>query len=57
MLVIAAAEVAVGEDLALGEPAAARDRLAAAGATILERPWGGWDFADPEGNVVGVAAR
>ena len=43
--------------VALGEPAAARDRLAAAGATILERPWGGWDFADPEGNVVGVAAR
>ena len=40
-----------------GEPAAARDRLAAAGATILERPWGGWDFADLEGNVLGVAAR
>lgn len=34
--------------------AAARERLAAAGATILDRPWGGWDFADPEGNVLGV---
>ena len=40
--------------LAVDDLAAARAHLAAAGATILERPWGGWDFADPEGNVVGV---
>jgi len=33
---------------------AARERLAAAGATILDRPWGGWDFSDPEGNVIGA---
>jgi len=42
--------------LAVDDPAAARERLAAAGATILERPWG-WDFADPEGNVIGVRER
>lgn len=30
------------------------DRLNAAGVTILHRPWGGWDFSDPEGNVIGV---
>jgi catechol 2,3-dioxygenase-like lactoylglutathione lyase family enzyme len=40
--------------LAVDDLAAARERLAAAGATILDRPWGGWDFADPEGNVLGV---
>ena len=40
--------------LAVGDLAAARQRLAAAGATILDRPWGSWDFADPEGNVIGV---
>ena len=40
--------------LEVEDTAAARERLAAAGATILDRPWGGWDFADPEGNVVGV---
>lgn len=33
------------------------DRLNAAGVTILHRAWGGWDFADPEGNVVGVQDR
>lgn len=33
------------------------DRLSAAGVTILHRPWGGWDFADPEGNVIGVRER
>ena len=43
--------------LAVDDLAAARERLAAAGATILERPWGGWDFADPEGNVIGVTER
>ena len=42
--------------LAVDDLAAARGRLSAAGATILERPWGGWDFADPEGNVIGVRA-
>jgi catechol 2,3-dioxygenase-like lactoylglutathione lyase family enzyme len=40
--------------LAVDGLAAARERLAEAGATILDRPWGGWDFADPEGNVMGV---
>ena len=40
--------------LAVENLAAARVRLEAAGATILDRPWGGWDFADPEGNVLGV---
>jgi catechol 2,3-dioxygenase-like lactoylglutathione lyase family enzyme len=43
--------------LAVDDLAAARVRLTAAGATILERPWGGWDFADPEGNVLGVTQR
>jgi len=33
------------------------DRLNAAGVTILQRSWGGWDFADPEGNVLGVRER
>ncbi|HEY6814297.1 MAG TPA: VOC family protein [Croceibacterium sp.] len=42
--------------LAVDHADAARERLAAAGATILDRPWGGWDFADPEGNVLGVKA-
>ena len=40
--------------LAVDDLAATRERLAAAGATIIDRPWGGWDFADPEGNVLGV---
>ena len=43
--------------LAVDDLAAARERLAAAGATILARPWGWWDFADPEGNVIGVRER
>ena len=43
--------------LAVDDLVAARERLAAAGATILDRPWGGWDFADPEGNVLGVTLR
>jgi len=42
--------------LAVDDADAARARLTAAGATILERRWGGWDFADPEGNVLGVKA-
>lgn len=40
--------------LATADLAAARERLVAAGATILDRPWG-WDFADPEGNVLGIS--
>ena len=40
--------------LAVDDLDAARERLTDAGATILDRPWGGWDFADPEGNVLGV---
>jgi catechol 2,3-dioxygenase-like lactoylglutathione lyase family enzyme len=28
-------------------------RLSAQGVQILERPWGGWDAVDPEGNVLG----
>jgi catechol 2,3-dioxygenase-like lactoylglutathione lyase family enzyme len=39
--------------LAVDDPAALRERLTAAGATILDRSWG-WDFADPEGNVLGI---
>jgi catechol 2,3-dioxygenase-like lactoylglutathione lyase family enzyme len=42
---------------AVDDLAAARERLTAAGATILDRPWGGWDFADPEGNVIGIGER
>lgn len=30
------------------------DRLNAASATIIRRPWGGMDFVDPEGNVIGL---
>jgi len=43
--------------LAVDDLTTARERLAVAGATILDRPWGGWDFADPEGNVIGVTER
>ena len=43
--------------LTVDDLAATRERLAAAGVTILERPWGGWDIADPEGNVLGVVGR
>jgi len=35
---------------------AEKERLVAAGVTILDRPWGGWDAVDPEGNVLGVRA-
>lgn len=35
---------------------AEKARLVAAGVTILERPWGGWDAVDPEGNILGVRA-
>ena len=40
--------------VAVDDLATARERLTTAGATILDRPWGGWDFVDPEGNVIGV---
>lgn len=43
--------------LSVGDIDAERERLAAAGVTILDRPWGGWDAVDPEGNVLGIAAR
>jgi predicted enzyme related to lactoylglutathione lyase len=29
-------------------------RLEGLGVHILRRPWGRWDFVDPEGNVLGV---
>jgi catechol 2,3-dioxygenase-like lactoylglutathione lyase family enzyme len=29
-------------------------RLEGLGVPILRRSWGGWDFVDPEGNVLGV---
>jgi catechol 2,3-dioxygenase-like lactoylglutathione lyase family enzyme len=31
-------------------------RLQGLDVPILHRPWGGWDFVDPEGNVLGVRA-
>ena len=31
-------------------------RLHADGAIVIERPWGGTDLVDPEGNVVGLIA-
>ena len=37
-------------DSLAGQP----DRLAALGATVLDRPWGTPDYADPEGNVFGL---
>jgi catechol 2,3-dioxygenase-like lactoylglutathione lyase family enzyme len=40
--------------VAVADLTAARERLAAAGAPILDRPGGGWDFADPDGKVLGV---
>jgi catechol 2,3-dioxygenase-like lactoylglutathione lyase family enzyme len=35
----------------VADPEAERPKLAALGIQILERPWGGWDAVDPEGNV------
>lgn len=34
-------------------------RLRERGVVLLDRPWGGWDAVDPEGNVIGFrpAAR
>ena len=31
-------------------------RLKALGVQTIERPWGGVDFADPEGNIFGLLA-
>lgn len=36
------------------ELAAELDRLRQLGVTLIERPWGGWDGLDPEGNVFGL---
>lgn len=36
---------------------AEKARLSAQGVRILPRPWGGWDAADPEGNVLGFRER
>jgi catechol 2,3-dioxygenase-like lactoylglutathione lyase family enzyme len=38
------------------DPDALRPRLEAAGAQILERPWGDWDAVDLEGNVFALHA-
>jgi catechol 2,3-dioxygenase-like lactoylglutathione lyase family enzyme len=37
--------------------AAERKRLETLGVTILDRPWGSYDAADPEGNVFGIYSR
>ena len=39
---------------AASDLAAERARLEGLGAMILDRPWGGWEVVDPEGNVLGV---
>ena len=36
------------------DSASTRRNFEALGVMILERPWGGWDAVDPEGNVFGV---
>lgn len=41
---------------AVDDPDREEARLAAAGVTVLHRPWGGRDFVDPEGNVFGICA-
>ncbi len=41
---------------ASGEPAADAECLAALGGTVIERPWGGIDVLDPEGNVIAIVA-
>lgn len=38
----------------VSEPEALRRKLESLSLPILERPWGGWDFSDPEGNVLSV---
>ena len=39
---------------AADDPEAERARLLAAGVTIIQRPRGGWDAVDPEGNIFAV---
>jgi predicted enzyme related to lactoylglutathione lyase len=39
------------------DEAIALARLSALGASILERPWGGREAIDPEGNVIGLYTR
>jgi len=41
---------------AVDDPEVEQARLLAAGVTFLQRPWGGWDVVDPEGNVFGIRA-
>lgn len=36
------------------DPEALRRRLESLSLPILNRPWGGWDFVDPEGNILSV---
>jgi catechol 2,3-dioxygenase-like lactoylglutathione lyase family enzyme len=31
-------------------------RLRSAGVQIIERPWGGYEIVDPEGNILGLTA-
>jgi catechol 2,3-dioxygenase-like lactoylglutathione lyase family enzyme len=33
--------------------AAEQRRLSERGVVLLDRPWGGWEAVDPEGNVIG----
>jgi len=32
-------------------------RLRRLGVTLLQRPWGGWEAVDPEGNILGLRPR
>jgi catechol 2,3-dioxygenase-like lactoylglutathione lyase family enzyme len=34
--------------------AAERKRLESLGVMIIDRPWGSWEAADPEGNIFGI---
>ena len=36
--------------------AAEHQRLESLGVPLLHRPWGAYDFVDPEGNVIGIHA-
>ena len=38
------------------DPEAEGARLAGAGVTVISRPWGGHDYADPEGNIFSIIA-
>jgi catechol 2,3-dioxygenase-like lactoylglutathione lyase family enzyme len=39
----------------VADPAALQANLEALNLPILPRPWGTWDFTDPEGNILAVA--